>query len=673
MLKIVLVDDHEPTLSITKILLSRSGYKIIPASNGADALNKIRKHSPDLVVSDILMPVMDGFTLCRELKKDHLLKNIPFVFISSTYVEAHDKKFGLSLGAEAFIIKTQNADAFVGELQKVIEKCTDADHVSQLPGDLDECFREEYIKTLNRKLQKKILQLEDVNQRLHESEENYRLLFENSIVGIFQSAPAGRFLSVNSAFARMLGYLSPEEFMDSINDIEHQYFVDPEDRRRYQELLQKSGYVENYEFKAKHKTEAHVWISKSARVYFDEDAIPIRHEGIAIDITNRKNLEKKLRQSTKMESIGILAGGIAHDFNNILSIILGYTELAIGDLPKGSSLEGSLQEIHTAGIRAKELIHQILAFSRQSREKVSLIQVDTIAKEALKFIRSSIPTSIAINQNIMAVSLIRGNPTQVHQIIMNLCTNAAYAMEEKGGLLEVSLKDVIIENAPAVNDLQIKPGEYIEIKVADTGSGIPENILDNIFEPYFTTKSPGEGTGLGLSVVHGIVESYGGRIQAESEMGKGSVFTIYLPAAGKRKASRSYESEELPSGTERILLIDDELQIATLGCEILKSLGYSVTEQTSSLAALELFRSKRNDFDLIITDMTMPNMTGDQLTVELKKIRKDIPIILCTGFSKKISDKTAPEIGINALIYKPVSKADLAKAVRGVLDSVKNR
>jgi nitrogen-specific signal transduction histidine kinase/ActR/RegA family two-component response regulator len=389
-------------------------------------------------------------------------------------------------------------------------------------------------------------------------------------------------------------------------------------------------------------------------------------------VAEKEKAQAQLIQAQKLESIGNLAGGIAHDFNNILSSIIGFAELALDSVEKGSRIEDDLQEIYTAGKRAKELVAQILAFARQSERELKPVQIDIIVKEVLQFIRSSIPTTIEIkSNNIDSDSLIMGNQTQVHQIMMNLFTNAAYAMEENGGVLTVSLKDTVIERRFGKGSIGLKNGDYVKLSVSDTGTGIPPDIIDSIFDPYFTTKGPGEGTGMGLAMVHGIVESYGGKITAKSTYGTGTTFTIYLPVTRKRKTQRQYKHEQLPTGTERILFVDDEAPIAKMGALNLEGLGYSVKIRTSSLEALELFRVKPNTFDLVVTDMTMPNMTGDKLAVELMKIRPDIPIILFTGYSKKISNETASEIGIKAFAYKPVVKKDLAKTVRKVLDEAK--
>jgi PAS domain S-box-containing protein len=413
-----------------------------------------------------------------------------------------------------------------------------------------------------------------------------------------------------------------------------------------------------------------VWLLVNAAPEFGEDGTLQKIIVSSADISELKKtqslLEQKRRelvQAHKMESIGSLAGGIAHDFNNILASIIGFTELALEEAAAGSSLADSLEEVFAAGKRAQKLVQQILTFARQSDEKRKPLHVDAIVTEVLRFMRSSLPANIEIRQKVESGAVIIGNPTQVHQMLMNLCTNAAHAMEANGGTLFVGLE----ENAPA-DDLGLKPGPYVEIIVADNGEGIPEEILNSIFDPYFTTKSAGKGTGMGLAVVHGIVESYGGKILVDSVVGRGTTVTIYLPMSQRAKLAPIDESELLPRGSECILLVDDEVAIAKMGRQMLTGLGYTVTTRSSGLEALELFKAKPMAFDLVITDMTMPNLTGDILAAELMKIRADIPIILCTGYSNKISEEVALEMGLRDLILKPIVKADLAKIVRRVLD-----
>jgi nitrogen-specific signal transduction histidine kinase/CheY-like chemotaxis protein len=410
-------------------------------------------------------------------------------------------------------------------------------------------------------------------------------------------------------------------------------------------------------------------------------ADPIDFEGhkclinVLTDITEHKlmqqekaALESRLQQAQKMEAIGTLAGGIAHDFNNILSAVIGFTELALNDAEKESTLYQNLQEVFQASGRAKDLVKQILTFSRQAEQEHKPVRVKLICMEIIKFLRASLPTSIKIRQEIKSNSLVMADPTQIHQVLMNLCTNAGHAMGDKGGVLELKLIDVKLEADLTAKYPELIPGPYLELTVRDTGQGIPAHIIERIFDPFFTTKGKGEGTGMGLSVVHGIVGSYGGTITVSSEPNKGSTFKVYLPAVERSKAPVSIAEEPIATGTERILFIDDEKAIVNIGKKMLESLGYKITTRTSSIEALELFKAKADSFDLVITDMTMPNMAGDNLANELLHIKPEIPIILCTGYSARINREQAMAMGIRAFLSKPVLKRDFAETIRKVLD-----
>lgn len=505
---------------------------------------------------------------------------------------------------------------------------------------------------------------------LRDSEEKYRNIFENAVEGFFRSTPEGRFIDVNPAFSKMLGYESPEEVVSSITDIATEYYVDPEDRRRYQKELQKSGQVDDMEFRVRRKDGSEIWVANSTKAYFDEEGNVIRYEGIINDITERIKTEEErdklriqLAQGQKMQAIGTLAGGVAHDFNNILSSIIGFSELALENVEKESVLEDSLQEILSAGVRAKELVKQILTFARKNDTTPKPVDVQKAAKEALRFLRSIIPTSVDIQSRLESNALVMGDSSQIQQLFMNLCTNAAYAMEKEGGVLEVQLRDVTFDEHP-----NLGAGRFVEIRISDTGIGIHAKHLSSIFDPYFTTKGLGEGTGLGLAVVHGIVKQAGGDISVQSDIGKGTVFTTHLPALDSRTQVAEDAREDTPVGTERILFVDDEKPIARMSRQILKGLGYEVMAFTSSSEALDAFRSDPNAFDLVVTDMTMPQMNGDKLAKAMLSIRSDIPVILCTGYSRQISKQKAAELGIRAFAMKPLDKRELANIVRTVLD-----
>lgn len=384
----------------------------------------------------------------------------------------------------------------------------------------------------------------------------------------------------------------------------------------------------------------------------------------------KKKLENQLQHAQKMEAIGTLAGGIAHDFNNILGAILGYTELAIEDAPMNSSTRKNLELVLKASFRAKELVKQILTFSRKDEESRMPILVAEIIRESLKLLRASLPATIDIHCHIQeSLNPVLANPTQMQQVFMNLCTNAAYAMREKGGILEINLKE--IEPRPDfITDKDLDPGLYQLLSVSDTGHGIPAEIIRRIFEPYFTTKKTGEGSGMGLAVVHGIVKSHGGEITVDSHPGKGSTFNVYLKITGeKRLPLRDTSSiETIPRGNEKIIFIDDEKDLVEIGGRLLASLGYQVVSTTSSLEALEIFRADPPGFDLVISDQTMPHLTGLQLAGQLKQIRPNLPVILCTGFSENIDEMNFKSQGISDFLMKPISRKEMARVVRKVLD-----
>ena len=386
------------------------------------------------------------------------------------------------------------------------------------------------------------------------------------------------------------------------------------------------------------------------------------------DTTELKSLETQLQQAQKMEAIGTLAGGIAHDFNNILSSVLGYTELALEDTEEGTRLRENLQSVLSAGERARDLVKQILTFSRQGGKTFSPIPMKFITKEALKLLRATLPSTIEIHQDIQSDSLVLGDPTQIHQIFLNLCVNADHAMREKGGILEVTLVDMELDSRFTAQHPELKPGPHLRLRVKDTGRGIPPHLLDRIFDPFFTTKDKGEGTGLGLSVVYGIVKAHGGAITVQSELGKGTLFNVFLPVIEKPLEKETSVEKSFPTGNEKILFIDDEIPMVDLGKQMLESLGYDVTTRTSSIEALELFKARPDRFDLLMTDMTMPKLTGSELALKISEIRTDIPVILCTGFSHKITEEKAREMGIKAFLLKPILKGMLAETVRKVLD-----
>jgi PAS domain S-box-containing protein len=388
------------------------------------------------------------------------------------------------------------------------------------------------------------------------------------------------------------------------------------------------------------------------------------------DVTHEADLEMQLRQVQKMEAIGTLAGGIAHDFNNILAAIMGYAEMALYDVPEGTAGRRNLEQVLKAGYRGKDLVKQIITFSRRSEQERRPMLVSPIIKETLKLLRASLPTTLEIRQSIEAqAGMVPAEPTQIHQVLMNLCSNAAYAMREKGGVLEIMLADVDISSGDATLHPGLDPGPYLKLTVSDTGHGMDRAIMERIFEPFFTTKKPGEGTGMGLAVVHGIVKSYGGAIVVESDPGKGTTFEVFLPRIEGDSLPEADTDVPIPTGSERILFVDDEEDLVDMVQQMLKRLGYNVVAKTNSIEALEVFKAQPDQFSLVITDQTMPHMTGAGLAKELMRIRPDIPIILCTGFSEVINAEKARTLGIREFLMKPFAPREIADIIRHVLDS----
>jgi len=386
--------------------------------------------------------------------------------------------------------------------------------------------------------------------------------------------------------------------------------------------------------------------------------------------------ESQLQQVMKLQAIGTLAGGIAHDFNNILFPIVGYTELTLDDVPEGSQAGQNLEEVLKAANRAKELVQQILTFSRQNGQERKPLKVQTLIKEALKLLRATIPSTIEIKSSLEdECGFVEGDPTQIHQVIMNLCTNAYHALQDTntGGKIEVSLKEAHLGYEQSMLRAGMDVGRHLELIVKDNGHGMTHQVMERIFEPYFTTKEQGKGTGLGLSVIHGIIKNHGGDITVHSQPGSGATFSVYLPIIDDIDVEKeSVETANIKIGSERILLVDDEEQIIDLERRILERLGYKVTSKMDSEEALKEFSARPYGFDLVITDMTMPKMTGDRLAQKLMDINPQIPVILCTGFNEAITEEKALAMGIDKFVMKPVVKNELADTVRSVLDNPKS-
>ncbi len=575
-----------------------------------------------------------------------------------------DIQFWRDLDVRAQLIKTILEKGNVKNLETVFSLKNGEKRTGLISARIIHVHNEPHVLTIIRDIE----DWKKDQEALKESEAKYRTIVDNALVAIYITQDHTlRFC--NQRFAEMFGFNDPQEALGiHVNKIispKSWDMVDREVRRRENGSKEYSHYffygirTDGSEFEVE---------SYGSRIRYQGK--PAVH-GVLIDVSRQRQLEQQLRQAQKMEAIGTLAGGIAHDFNNILGAIIGYTELSLSCISAEERTHDFLNNVLKAADRAKNLVQQILTFSRQHELERKAVRVTLIIKEALHLLRSSLPATIEIRRHICDdTCMVFADPTQIHQVLMNLCTNAAHAMKEKGGVLTVNVDEVELSADETMNG-KLKAGTYLRLKVSDTGKGIPAAIKERIFEPYFTTKSADEGTGLGLAMVHGIVRGLNGHIEVESEIGLGTTFTAYFPVIKQDHALVTDSMEAIPTGKEKILFLDDEVPLADLGKQMLEQLGYRVVARTSSEDALAAFKQDPCWFDLVISDQTMPHMTGKELAQELVKIRKDIPIIICSGFSEIISQEQATSIGINAFVMKPLVKKDLANIVRNVLDMTK--
>jgi len=502
-------------------------------------------------------------------------------------------------------------------------------------------------------------------EALRESEIRYRSLFNDSRDGVYVTTRDGRLVEANQAFLDLFGYTREEMMAMAIRDT----YLNPADRARFKEDIEQTGSVRDYELKLRRKDGSEIECLVTSSVKRADDGSIIGYQGIIRDVTERKRLEQQLLQAQKMESLGTLAGGIAHDFNNLLTVILGYAELLLVDREKSNPGFADIQIISSAARRGADLVRRILTFSRHIETRRRPIDLNHELKHAEKLLTRTVPKMIKIELHLEEdLKRINGDPAQVEQALLNLAVNAQHAMPD-GGKLTIKTENVTLDEDYCKGVPELEPGQHVLLAVSDTGHGMEKEILDHIFEPFFTTKKTGEGTGLGLSMVYGIVKNHDGHIACYSQPGEGTVFNIYLPVAQTEELSDMETAREvLRFGTETILLVDDEEIIGQLGRRLLSRAGYNVLVAGNGQEALKVYRKKQSDISLIILDLIMPEMGGKQCLDELLKIDPAVKVVVSSGFSPDRPTKDILEKGAKAFVGKPFNADELLKTVRQVLD-----
>jgi PAS domain S-box-containing protein len=656
--KILTIDDEAYIRQSIRTYLEDYEFTVFEAENGKKGIEVFDREHPDLVLLDLRMPEMDGLQVLEVLRDK--APDIPLVIASGTG-NISAVVGALHLGAWDYILKP-------------------IEDLSVLYHSVQKCLKESRLKKENQQYQERLEELViERTRELKKSEERYKAVFEYTGTAAVIIEPDDTISMVNSKFAELAG-MARQDIVDKKKWYD---FVAPDDiqvMRNYFEArvnLKTENYAPmQYEIKFTGIT------GEEKFVYVSLGVIPGTEKAVVslLDVTEKKkaeqrwrSLENQLRKAQKMEAIGTLAGGIAHDLNNILSPILGYADMIMRSSDPSTTVFQRSEKIQKAALRAADLVSQVLAFNRRNEEEKRIVRIHPVLKEVVKLLRGSIPSTITIVDKIdRNCRSVEADPTQIHQVIMNLCTNAYHAMEEKGGILTVGLNEMTLSPSDIVAYAgpECRPGIYLALEVSDTGCGMTEDVMERMFDPYFSTKEEGKGTGLGLATVYGIVKSCKGIIRVKSKVNQGTCFMVLLPVAGAEneaeKGEKHGKAQKAGSG-ERIMVVDDDKDIALMCQEGLETLGYQVNSFFSSEEALNFFKREGHCIDLVVTDQTMPGKTGFDLAKEILSIRKDVPIILCSGYAGAVSKGKIEEAGINSFIMKPVTVEALSKKIQQLL------
>lgn len=654
------VDHRRESLHALEAISDDLGINLVTAFSGTEALDRLQKERFDLVLLEVTLPKMNGYETARRIRQQKSTEQLPILFLNAQPGGRERIFEGSDLGSVDYLAKPVVPAILKNKIllfQKLFQQKKNLEDKAQRLEQANE-------------------QILRQQQALAESEICFRTAFEQSYQFMAILDAEGRVLELNRLAKKLCGAHS--------GSLRGQYLWNicwvgqNEENQKLEKVIKRAAQGECFADEAKF-TDIDGKVRVLSRTVSpvrdgDDNIVYITVQGH--DITARIYAEKEkqnlgilLQQAQKMEALGALAGGVAHDFNNILSVILGNTELARMSCKAGSSPEKFLESVHAAGIQAKELVKQILSFSRQEEMKKIAIRPANVLTESLKLLRSTIPTTIEMVTEIdERCGTVFADPTQYHQIILNLCTNAYHAMEQKGGRLTIRLYQERLNSPSLLREFRCKPGEYAHLVVEDSGGGIERGIVDRIYDPYFTTKENGKGTGMGLAIVYGIIQGHNGAIRVISKPGVGTAFHVFFPIAGGDAAEKQESLEELVYGNEHILIVDDDAELLQMIENLLRRIGYQVTVKSSALEAFACFCNAPDQYDLIITDQIMPGMTGTELAQKIFMVKSKMPIILFTGYSSGVSRQKVLDMGIRELAFKPLAFDKLSRLVRQIID-----
>lgn len=662
--RILVVDDIPENIHVL-IGLLQSKFEVLCAASGKAALDiAFSENPPDLILLDIMMPGMDGYEVCSRLKANPDTWNIPVIFVTGMDQEIDETK-GLDYGAVDFVTKPFSPPILQARVEAALRLKDEMDQRIVLTQKL-----EQLNKDLEDKVKLQSLAIRRASDDLLASEKKYQDIYENAPEGIFQSTFEGRFLTVNPALARILGYDSAKELIDQMADIQHQLYVNPEERDELKSRLLSSDAVFGFEFKVYRKNGDTGWVSINARVVRDNHGEPLHIEGFLSDITEKKVLEKQVRQSAKMEAIGTLVGGISHDFNNMITPIIGFTELLLKTLPAEDQSRHFLELVKKSGESAAALSRRLLAFSRKQVIQPRVVDLNQIIDDTHKILQSVLSKDIELvskKQNNLGKILV--DPGEIEQVIMNLAVNARDAMPQ-GGTLSIAASQVHMETGFKTPNFEAPPGDYIRMTISDTGTGMDSETKQHIFEPFFTTKDVGKGTGIGLATVCGIVKQYRGFISVESTLAKGSTFSVHFPISEATEANHilTTDIEARYQGKETVLVVENNASVCELAEAVLKYHGYTVLTADNGKKGRTIMDNYDGPLDLLLTDVVMANTSGKALYEELAGRFPGLKVIYMSGYTNELIVGEGVLGQGTEFLQKPFGVKTLAKKVRSVLD-----